>query len=320
MATQAERLEALLTEQEELIRRRFEAFIREMNSEDVLAVIADLLEAGSVGEALEIVDSFIERFADVLPEVQQAVGAATAAELGSMVGDIALAVGFDPTHPRAAALARAARLSLVRELLPEQRKAIRQALGRSFDAGTGTFSTARSFRNAIGLTSGQEAWVASFEARLRGLDARALAMQLRDRRFDRTIQRAIRMGRPLSEAQIENMVNRYRLRALMYRSENIARTEALRVTSQARDEALRQMIEQTRIDPARVERIWNSTADARVRDAHRSMNGDRVGLDDLFTDGDGNRLRWPGDPNAPAQTTINCRCSVTYEILPRPTA
>jgi hypothetical protein len=324
MATQAERIEALLAAQELTIRRRFEAFIRSMNSDQMLKVIADLLEEGNIGGALEIVDSFIERFADVLPEVQQVVGAAAAAEIGAAAGDIALAVGFDASHPRAAALARAARLALITQMIPDQRQAIRQALAQSFDDGTGTISTARRFRNAIGLTSEQQRWVASFETRLRNLDSRARRMELRDRRHDRTLTRVFRDKTPLTEAQISIMVERYRLRALMYRSEAIARTESLRILSQTRDEAMRQMIERTRMDPRRVRRIWNATLDKRVRDAHRDMNKQGVGMDEPFVDGDGNRLQypgaiWPGDPDAP-ETVINCRCTVTYEILPAPAA
>ena len=316
MPTQQDRVEALLDKQEAAVRRRFLAFIRDINSAAVLASIADLLERGDLEGALSIVDSFIVRFADVLPTIQQVVGEATALELAATIGENLLAIGFDPSHPRAAALARASRLTLIREMIPDQRRAIRQAVGRAFDEGTGSFSTAARFRGAIGLTSGQEKWVASFEARLRNLDRRALAMELRDRRHDRTIERAILNRKPLTETQIAAMTERYRARALIYRSENIARTEALRATSQAREESLMQMIEQTGIAPERVERVWNPTRDKRLRDAHRAMDKQRRPIDVRFTDGDGNRLMWPGDPDAPPSTTVNCRCSVTFEIKP----
>lgn len=316
MPTQAERVEALLTEQEETVKARFRDFIRDVNSEHVMAAIADKLEEGDLDGAMDIVDSYIVRFTDVLPEIQYVVGAAAARELAETVGETILAIGFDPSHPRAAALIRTARMNLIRDMVVEQRQAIRQALARGFDEGTGTMTNARQFRSAIGLTSGQEQWVASFENRLRNLDSRALGMQLRDRRYDKTIERAILERKALTEQQITAMTERYRARALIYRSENIARTEALRATSQAREEALQQMMEQTGLPPERIRRVWNATRDKRTRDAHRDMNQQKRGVFDKFEDGDGNKLLWPGDPDAPPETTINCRCTVTFEVIP----
>lgn len=318
MPSQLDRLEALLTRQEENVRAAFEEFVRNINSEHVLAKIADLLEQGDIDGALEIVETFVARFADVVPRIQHDVGSETAAELNRAIGPVTVGIGFDPTHPRAADLARAARLNLITEFSDEQRAAVRQALSRAFESGAGTAATARAFRNAIGLTTGQEQWVASFENQLRNLDAAALDRALRDRRYDRTINRAIDLRQPLTEAQIGAMVERYRARALIYRSENIARTEALRNTSMAREEALQQMLEQTQMPASRVTRIWNAIHDERTRIFHRTMDQQERPMDEAFSDGHGNSLMWPGDPTAPPETTINCRCAVTFRISPPP--
>jgi len=318
MATQLERLEELLSQQERSIQRAFNEFIASVNDETVIARLVALVEAGRVDDALAIIDTYVARFADVLPRIQQTVGAATALELSELASEYIFGIGFDPSHPRAATFARANRLELVRQFTEEQRVATRQALGRAFEQGTGTAGTARAFRNSIGLTRGQEAWVASFENRLRALDARALGMELRNHRWDKTILRAIQRRRPLTERQIEMMTRNYRLRALMYRSEMIARTEALRATSAARHEAMLQMMGMTNIPPERVRRKWNYTRDERVRDHHANMRVDRAGVDENFVDGLGNELLWPGDPAAPPETTIHCRCTVTYSILPPP--
>jgi uncharacterized protein with gpF-like domain len=104
---------------------------------------------------------------------------------------------------------------------------------------------------------------------------------------------------------------------LNYRAENIARTEALSILSAARQEAMVQVIEQSGIDVSQVERIWHSTKDNRTRHSHTEMNGQTVGMDEPFTSGLGNELMYPGDPNAPAEDRINCRCTLTYNILPQ---
>lgn len=316
MPTPLERLEELLAQQEAAIAKAFREFIRSMNSAAVVAELVKLLEAGDSAGAMAIVDSYVRRFADVLPAIHAVVGAAAAEELAEIASDFTVAIGFNPAYPRAAALAQANRLTLINEFTAQQRRAVRQAVARAFEEGTGTAGTARAFRESIGLTAQQEAWVASFRARLESLDAKALGMELRDRRFDRTIENAIARGRPLTERQIETMVDRFRTRALTMRSETIARTEAVRATSGARQEALLQMVEQTRIDPRRIIRIWHATRDKRTRDHHASMQGQQVGLYEKFEDGLGNLLIWPGDPGAPANTTINCRCTTTYRIKP----
>ncbi|MDB5724627.1 MAG: putative head morphosis protein, partial [Novosphingobium sp.] len=48
--------------------------------------------------------------------------------------------------------------------------------------------------------------------------------------------------------------------------------------------------------------------DKRVRDTHRGMNHQTVGQNESFVSPSGARLRYPGDPLAPAAEIINCRC------------
>lgn len=322
MATEIERLDALLSEQEATIQAAFREFIRDVHSEAVLKEIADKLDAGDVNGAMAIVDSYAVRFANVLPVVQTVVGVAEAAALSRLVGQFAVAITFDPSHSRAAQLARANRMQFIRQFTDEQRAATRQAIASAFETGEGTAATARAFRNSIGLTSGKwidgkyrpgmQDWVTSYEQSLRNLDRDALSRALRDRRFDGSTARAIELKRPLTEDQIRMRVDRYRARALAMRSENIARTEALTATSQARREAAEQMVEQTGQRRQDVERTWHRTHDGRTRDWHDSMEGQTVSMDEPYTDGDGERLMYPGDPSASGRTRINCRCTETY--------
>ena len=53
------------------------------------------------------------------------------------------------------------------------------------------------------------------------------------------------------------------------------------------------------------------------------MHKQRVtGLEEPFTAPDGTLLRFPGDPNAPPELVVNCRCTVTMLVpshaLPTP--
>lgn len=62
-------------------------------------------------------------------------------------------------------------------------------------------------------------------------------------------------------------------------------------------------------------KVWIATGDDRTRDWHLTLDGQEVARDENFTDGQGNELMYPGDPDAAPETTWNCRCSMRSHIL-----
>lgn len=56
---------------------------------------------------------------------------------------------------------------------------------------------------------------------------------------------------------------------------------------------------------------WVSRKDANVRSAHRELHGDTVAVGDSFKV-DGMSIRFPGDPIAPANLTLGCRCKLRF--------
>lgn len=61
-------------------------------------------------------------------------------------------------------------------------------------------------------------------------------------------------------------------------------------------------------------KVWLATPDGRTRDWHLSMDGQEVPVDDMFIDGHGNELEYPGDEMAEPETVYNCRCSMRSHI------
>lgn len=66
-------------------------------------------------------------------------------------------------------------------------------------------------------------------------------------------------------------------------------------------------------------KIWSPTLDDRTRDSHAEMESHpAISLSDLFDvqnpKGGVDRMNGPGDPSAPAEQVINCRCVLTYEV------
>ncbi|MFE2424657.1 phage minor head protein [Streptomyces hokutonensis] len=105
---------------------------------------------------------------------------------------------------------------------------------------------------------------------------------------------------------------RARLRALFsqdgeqlgeMREERIARTEATRAWNAATLAAAEDLTTEDRP----LVKQWQTRRDARVRDAHDAVDGQLRLLDEAFTVA-GVAMHYPGDPTAPPQLTVNCRC------------
>ncbi len=56
-------------------------------------------------------------------------------------------------------------------------------------------------------------------------------------------------------------------------------------------------------------KVWISMQDTEVRDSHLIAHGQEKNIDDYFEVG-GSLLMYPGDPAAPPEETINCRCVI----------
>lgn len=291
-------------------------YVAYVRSPEVLDRLTEMLERGQFEAAFREVNRAVYRLSNFIPQVFSAVATEEMAHLAMQLKTVAptAGIGFDPSYPRAATVIRNERLSFIREFQESQRQAVRQAIDRGFQTGDGYIGVARRFRDAIGLTRHQESAVQNYRTLLERGTTEALSRDLRDRRFDASVRRAAEGGEPLSQAEIDRMVGRYRERYIQHRAEMIGRTEGGRATSIAREEATAQAVEDLEMDKGRVRRVWSSVLDARTRDAHASMDGQEVGMDEPFTDGDGNQLQFPRDPAAPAATTIGCRCSVLIEV------
>lgn len=227
-------------------------------------------------------------------------------------GDLTSTVGlsFDPELAAAAALMEGQDLDFIAEFTDSQREAVRRALVAALRQGKGTQAVARAFRNAIGLTAYQQDVVDNYRDLLERNSAASLDRVLRDRRYDPGVERALATDEPLSNARIDAMVDRYAARYLAMRAETIARTETTRVLNTARQETTMQVVESSGIPEDEVVRTWAATDDNRTRDTHAAMDGQERGLNEPFESPSGAQLMFPGDPSAPADETINCRCAV----------
>ena len=89
-----------------------------------------------------------------------------------------------------------------------------------------------------------------------------------------------------------------------FRAATIARTEthtAANIGAQAAAEAT----------GLNLNKEWLAAEDDRTRPDHAEADGQIVGLNETFTVG-GIEMKEPGDPSAPPEQTINCRCGIAF--------
>lgn len=325
-----------ISDQDEIarIRRLAEQFQRSLSGEFLsaierlreridLAQIRRLLEAGQIAQAIAVVSE--AAVANAMGPFAQAVAAATvgagqsaAAVIGAYRHLHNLDVVFNSTNPGLVRHLETYRMDLIRELTDQARYNVQRVITEGASAGKGPRDVAREVRQHIGLTRAQSRYVSNYRLQLEQLDVGALQRQLRDRRFDGVVARAIEGQTPLTREKIDQLVARYEARWLKHRSETIARTEAIRAANTGNQEAWRQANEQRMFEGGTVIRQWVYTHDDRTRSWHRnipSLNPRGVGLEQPFQT-DLGPIMYPGDPNAPAANTINCRCTMVIKYVP----
>jgi hypothetical protein len=95
-------------------------------------------------------------------------------------------------------------------------------------------------------------------------------------------------------------------------AERIVRTQLGRLFNRGAQDAAEKLEEQ--VGAGLLQKEWVAALDSRTRASHLRAHGQRVGTEEVFLVG-GARLRYPGDPLAPARETINCRCRM-ITVLP----
>lgn len=304
-------LENLIARADTRIRRRFGEIILRLQRENSLVDLARLIEGGRIDEALNLLNSAADQLASTIQSVWIGAGSDVAEAMSRALG---IQVSFDVSNFAAVDALQRNRLNLIREFTTQQRAATRQALTEGIRLGLNPREQARAFRDSIGLTARQERAVANYRRLLRENDAEALTRRLRDARFDPSLRRAIANEQPLTRGQIDKMVDRYRERYVRYRSEVIARTEALRSVHEGAEESFRQAIANGHVRADEVKRIWNTAKDERVRNTHAAMHRQEQAVGVPFISGAGALLQYPGDQSAPPEETIQCRCVVATRV------
>ena len=310
------RIRALVSEHEPRIRDSFLRAIERVRESIALAEIARIIQSNG------LTDSTVIELTRAIPQQVATQINIAFTEIAESQAEVIAQVtqrpfAYDSVNQRAVRIIQQKAGALIRGFNNQQVNATREALRAGTTLGLNPRRQALIFRASVGLTSNQSVHVANLREQLSdpSFIRDALRRRLLDNVEDRDlIRQSAISGNRLTISQQNQIAERYRQNYINYRSEVIARTETLRATHEANNEAYRQAIDDGVVQADQIIQTWNTAGNARVRDSHVAMQGQQRDLDVPFISGLGNSLRYPLDPFAPQEDTTQCVCVVTRRI------
>lgn len=309
--------------------------IADLKARSDLAGVIKAIEQGNLEAAINALNLDPAAFGDMLDKITAAYNEGGRVEVGGLptIRDYSGArviVRFDGRNLRGEASIRDHGAQLVTRTLEEARAAVRQRLAAGLQRGDNPRQTAldvvgrvsrvtgKREGGILGLTGPQETYVASARAELASADPVALKNYLdrarRDRRFDRSVTKAIREAKPMAPEIVAKAVVAYERRLLKHRGDVIGLQETFNALAIAKEESYRQLIERGTVTAGQVSKGWRHLPSEHPRVQHIAMQGKRVGIDEVFILPDGTAMRFPHDPSAPARHTIGCKCDTDYRV------
>lgn len=298
-------------------------FLRAMQAAASNVSVADLAAAIDAGD-LQRIEALLNIQQGTLFPLSEALRSAYVQGGLSAARIVGGVFAFDGGNPRAQAFMASQGAELVTRIQTEQRDMLRAVLDERIASGESGTKTARKIVGKvnpatgrreggfIGLTGPQTQWAINAETQLRNLDAGYFQRVQRDRRFDTLVRKAIKDGKPLSEADVQRITGRYRDRLLKQRGEVIARTEAHIAQSAAQYEGMRQLVEAG--ETVTLKWIHGFSKEPRMDHVAAALSPPRP-LGVPFVMGDGTPLLYPHEPGAPADHVIGCKCSIFYRLI-----
>ena len=314
-----------------MVLRAFRDVIYSIKDQAVIQEIVRLLEVGNVDgviDLLQLDEDTFEPFVESIRDSYRVGGMTGAEQLGSIPTAFGTLVArFNVRNPVAEQWIRDMSSRLITEVVGDQVTGIRETLTLGLAQGQGPKSTALDLvgridkstgkreGGMIGMTSQQMGWVRNARVELETLNRAYFSRSLRDKRYDRMVGNAIALGKPLTQSQINTIVNALQTRTVRYRGEAIARTESINALRAGQFQSVEQAIKKGNLDRRDFTKIWDDTGDLRTRPDHRLLAREYeegIPFDQAFIAPDGSRLMFPGDNSlgASAKQIIQCRCKV----------
>jgi hypothetical protein len=333
--TPKQRFELLIEQFEPKVRQAFRDAIDDITDAIVIRHVVERLEVGDLSGAVDVMRIEIEAFRPLEEAIQQAFGAGGSSAVEGMPAIIGpdgyrAIVRFGVRNVAAENWLREHSSTLITNIVEDQRIAVRETLEASLQRGDNPTRTAttvvgkvnratgRREGGILGLSAPQARYVSNARLQLSSGDPEAMQEYLtrvrRDKRFDRTVLKAIREGKTLPRDVVDKIVGRYSAKLLELRADTIALNETFNAMAASRDQAFRQQIEKGLLNPDHVTKTWKHTPQEAGRLQHIAMHNQKVRYNEPFIAPDSTPIMYPHAPGVPAHHVIGCKCFCEYKI------
>lgn len=332
-------IDELLDQHSPKVAAAFREAIGAIKSSIVVKTIVERLERGDIAGAVAAVQIEPEAFAALELSLREAFNAGGINMVNSLPSLIApdgtrVLFQFGVRNLEAERLIREQSATMVTNITEDQRQSLRSSFEDGLSKGQNPKKTALDVVGRInritgareggyiGLTSPQVEFIDRAKERLLSGDPEAmrkyLDLKTRDKRFDRTVVKAISEGKPVDTDMVQKIIMRLSDKNLLLRAEMIGLEETRAALFSVRDNAIRQQIVAGKITAQDVTKHWDHSGSEHPRMQHTEMaaryRAEGVGLDQPFIANDGTLLMYPHAPGVPARHKIGCRCRMRYEI------
>ncbi|TPM39374.1 head morphogenesis protein [Mesorhizobium sp. B2-2-3] len=330
-----ERFEQLLADFAPKLRTAFLEAIDDITGNIVLRRIVERLERGDINGAVAAMHLDPAAFRPLDEAIRAAFNGGGVATVEGMPtlrdpSGHRIVVRWDARNLAAEQWLQAHSAQLVTGIVQDQMTSIRTALETGLARGNNPTKTAvavvgrvstvtgRREGGIIGLTGPQASFVATARDELLSGDPAQIRKYLertrRDKRFDKTVAKAIADGKPVPATMVDRITGRYADSLLKLRADTIGLHETFAALGASKDIAFRQQMEKGNLQAQHVTKGWKHTPQEHGRMQHIAMQGQVVPFDQSFTAPDGTAIPYPHAPGVPTRHTLGCKCFAEYKI------
>ena len=332
MSAQMRRIQSLLKNQTRSIQIAFNEAISRASTAIDRPTLIRLLEIGDVEAAAQLFRMDRAVLYPLEKAVQDAIIASGLSVTPNLPSVISGKFGFDGNHPRAVEIAQRQAANLVTYVDQDAVASARKVIADGIRTNRGLNAVARDLigrkvgkrrvGGIIGLTEQQTDRMLNLRSML--TDPNRIGEYFNgdlprykesDRRMDGRVRKAIRDGKSLSSKDANDIAEAYKVKASGARGRRVARAEAFTSQALGRREAYLQVA--ARDDVEAVTKTWIHGLSVEPRLDHQDLNGKTIGIDEMFSMGDGTLMFNPHDPQGGATHSLGCRCTCQYRVKVR---
>ena len=326
-------LQDLTQDWEPRLRDAFLASVQDLRNGVSMAQLIAAIEAGDIEEALRQVHIEPAAYAPFVEEMRNAYNSGGTLSVDNMPPlrdgtGAGVKMRFDVRDLDAEEWISEHSSKFITETTEDLKQSVRDVLNKGLVEGKNPKTTARDIAGRynrttgereggiLGLTSRQRQSIENAAEELVSAPEAYLQRKLRNKKYDRYVRKAIETGEPIPADVRKKMINALTSRTEMKRAETVGRTETMTTLHASQREAYQQAIDKGLARPEEIEREWSSTSKSKpTRESHIALDGQKVKFDEPYISPvTGAKLMYPGDPNAPAEEIINCRCWEMFRI------